>query len=96
MPIFGALYSKSPGKLNTCLFFLFVFGFFFVMFVSFDSIIVYELWLWQFELKFPPIFQVFCPSVIITTETISKQEYDCIILELHLLTTKFVALEQEN
>jgi hypothetical protein len=29
-------------------------------------------------------------------ETVSKQEYDRILSELHLLTTKFVALEQEN
>jgi hypothetical protein len=29
-------------------------------------------------------------------ETISKQEYDRILLELDLLTTKFVAWEQEN
>jgi hypothetical protein len=29
-------------------------------------------------------------------ETVSKQKYDRILLELDLLTTKFVALEQEN
>jgi hypothetical protein len=29
-------------------------------------------------------------------ETVSKQEYDRILSELDLLTTKFVALEQEN
>ena len=31
-----------------------------------------------------------------TMETITKQEYMCILLELELLPTKFVSLEQEN
>jgi hypothetical protein len=33
---------------------------------------------------------------IIIMETISKQECDCILSGLDLLTTKFVTLEQEN
>jgi hypothetical protein len=40
-PVFGAMYSKSPG--NTNLFFLFVSGFLLVVFVSSKSIVVDEL-----------------------------------------------------